>query len=197
MIRRPDWEETFLLETISAGLRASCLKRRVGAILARDKRVVAKGYNGAPRKVETCLDVGECYYERLAWEDHLKGHGDFPMLKEARKQFCNAVHAEQNAVNQCGLTGVNPTGASLYTSNFPCPGCVKNAIIPNKIVEVVVWKPFLSDLTLTADELTVSKFWLGQAGIPIREISINPERLAEILGSFSTVGDKTKYVFKP
>ncbi len=197
MIERPDWEETFLLETISAGLRATCLKRKVGAILVRNKRVLAKGYNGAPPKVQTCLEVRECYYERLAWEDHCLGHGDFPMLKEARKQFCSAIHAEKNAINQCTTTGVVPVGASLYTTNFPCPGCVRDVIIPNHIAEIVVWKPFLTDLTLTADELRVSNFWLGQAKIPTREINITPERLAEILSSFSAVGDKTEYVFKP
>ncbi len=196
-IERPSWEEAFLLDIIGGGLRSTCLKRKVCAGLVKDKRVLARGYNGAPPGVETCLQTGECYYERLAWEDHCKGHGEFLILKEARKQFCNAIHAEKNAFNQCTQTGVIPIGASLYTTNFPCPGCVRDVIIPNKIAEVVVWKPFLSNVTLTADELTVSNFWLRQAQIPIRTISITDKRLTELLSLFSSVGDRIEYVFHP
>lgn len=195
MVERPGWEEMFLLEVMLTGLRSTCLKRKVGAALVREKRVLAKGYNGAPPGVETCLETSRCYYEHLAWEDHKKGHGDFELLKEARKQFCNAVHAEKNAINQCTQTGVIPKGASLYTTNFPCPGCVKDVVIPNGIAEIVVWKPFLSNVSLTADELSVSNFWLEQAKIPTRNIDMTEERLKELLSLLPTVGDRMGYVF--
>jgi dCMP deaminase len=187
----------FILAFLVPGSRSTCLKSQVGAALVRNKRVLAKGYNGAPPNVQTCLETKQCYYEHLAWQDHKNGHGDFELLKEARKQFCNAVHAEKNAINQCTQTGVIPMGASLYTTNFPCPGCVKDVIIPNGILEIVVWKPYLSTISLTADELRVSNYWLEQAKISIRTITMSDERLNELFSLFSQVGDRMSYVFQP
>ena len=120
MSQRPSWEEIFMINAIIAGIRSSCLKRQVGAVLIKDKRVIASGYNGAPPGVETCLDVGECFYEALAHKDSTNGNGlgTFEILREERKIFCSAVHAEKNAINQCSIYGMSAVGEVLYITKL-------------------------------------------------------------------------------
>ena len=197
MSQRPSWEEIFMINAIIAGIRSSCLKRQVGAVLIKDKRVIASGYNGAPPGVETCLDVGECFYEALAHKDSTNGNGlgTFEILREERKIFCSAVHAEKNAINQCSIYGMSAVGAVLYITNFPCPGCVRDIIIPNRIKHLVVWKEYLQNKLLTHDEYSLSKHWLGQVGIGITKLDLSPERVKEIFGMALTVGNRLSYRF--
>ena len=194
---RPTWKESHMLTAIKAATRTSCLKRGVGAVLVLNKREIASGYNGAPSGMETCLDTGDCFYERIAWEDSLKGHGPFELLKEARKISCIANHAESNAVQQCTDTGVSPRGATLIITNFPCPRCVIREIIPNKLEKVIVWKDYLANPALTADELTISTRLLESVGIPIEKMHLSEARIRQIGEMYHRVGDKTEYVFKP
>lgn len=196
-IKRPSWDEMFMIHAIMAAVRSSCLVRSVGAVLVKEKRVIASGYNGAPPDVESCLDRGECFYQRLAYEDSLKGHGDFLILKEERKSSCNAIHAEKNAINQCSIHGISTVGSVLYSTNFPCPGCVRDAIIPNRIEKVVVWKEYLSNKLLTLDEYSLSKFWLQQAGIKICKMNMERSRVQEISALALMVGDRSEYKFDP
>lgn len=197
MIQRPSWDESFMLHAILSATRGSCLVRRVGAVLVRDKRIIASGYNGAAPNVETCLDTQVCFYQDLAYQDSLKGQGDFKVLKEERKQFCPAVHAEQNAVNQCSRMGVRAEGSHLYTTNFPCPGCVRNAIISNGITGITVWKDYLQNPLLTMDEYGVSKSWLAQAGISVKKMELSKLRIEEIVTLALSVGDRLEYQFVP
>lgn len=193
---RPEWDESFMIQAILAATRASCLVRHVGAALVKEKRVIASGYNGAPPDVETCLDKGACFYQNLAYEDSLKGLGTFEVLKEQRKEFCSAIHAEKNAINQCTKHGVSPQGAELYITNFPCPGCVRDAIIPNQIKSIVVWKEYLKNPLLTMDEYEVSNFWLRQAGVKVRKLDLRKERINEIFSQALSVGERTSYRFE-
>ncbi len=112
---RPSWDEYFLQLARQAATRSTCLRRQVGAILARDKRILATGYNGAPRGVEHCLDVG-CLRDEL----------DIPSGE--RHELCRAIHAEQNAIIQAALHGVAIEGATLYTTLHPCILCAKMLI---------------------------------------------------------------------
>jgi dCMP deaminase len=187
-----------MLTAIKAGARTSCLKRGVGAVLVRNKRDLVSGYNGAPAKAKNCLiDYQECFYERLAWEDHQKGHGPFELLKEARKIFCIARHAEGNAIQQCIDTGVSPKGATLFVTNFPCPRCVLEYIIPNELAGVIVWKDYLKNPLLTEDEYSLSKRHLDEHGILIEKFELTAQRIDEINALYHMVGNKTSYVFKP
>lgn len=195
MIRRPSWEETFMFNAILAGVRSSCIVRGVGAVLVRDKRIIASGYNGAPPNVTSCLDTGVCFYQELAHQDSEKGLGTFEILKEERKSFCNAVHAEKNAVNQCSLNGVSAAGSILYSTNHPCPGCVRDVIIPNRIVKVVVWKEYLQNKLLTHDEYSLANFWLQQAGIAVCKMDLSKERMQEIFSLTLQVGNRSSYKF--
>lgn len=194
---RPSWDELFMMQAILMATRSSCLVRHVGAALVRDKRVIASAYNGAPPQIETCLQTGVCFYQNLAHKDSEKGLGYYAVLKEQRKEFCNIIHAERNAYAQCSRFGIRAEGCSLYITNFPCPGCTRDVIIPNGTAEVVVWKGYLENKLLTMDEYSVSKFWLEQAKIQVRKLELPKERLAEIFQQALNVGDRTDYEFQP
>ena len=112
---RPTWDEYFLQLARQAATRSTCLRRQVGAVLVRDRRVLATGYNGAPRGVSHCLDVG-CLREQL----------DIPSGERA--ELCRAIHAEQNAIIQAALHGVAIEDATLYTTVQPCVLCAKMLI---------------------------------------------------------------------
>lgn len=194
-IKRPEFEEMFMLHAIIAAVRSSCLVRRVGAVLVKDKRIIASGYNGAPPEVVTCLEKNECFYQRLAHDDAERGLGKFEILKEERKAFCSAIHAEKNALNQCSVHGVSAIGSVLYSTNFPCPGCVRDSIIPNRVAKVVVWKGYLQNKLLTHDEYSLSNYWLGQAGVKICKMDLSHQRIQEIFSLALLVGDRTDYRF--
>ena len=113
--RRPSWDEYFLQLARQAATRSTCLRRQVGAVLVRDKRLLATGYNGAPRGTAHCLDIG-CLREQLG------------IPSGERQELCRAIHAEQNAIVQAALHGVGIEGATLYTTLHPCILCAKMLI---------------------------------------------------------------------
>ena len=112
---RPSWDEYFLQLARQAATRSTCLRREVGAVLVRDRRVLATGYNGAPRGVAHCLDVG-CLRDELG------------IPSGERAELCRAIHAEQNAIIQAAIHGVAIEGATLYTTLQPCVLCAKMLI---------------------------------------------------------------------
>lgn len=194
--QRPSWDEMFMLHAILAAVRSSCLVRRCGAVIVKEKRVIASGYNGAPPGVETCLKTGVCYYQDLAFQDSEKGIGRYEDLKEQRKEFCIVVHAEKNAIAQCSVHGVSAVGSSMYITNFPCPGCVRDAIIPNKIAKIFIWKDYLRNILLTKDEYSVSMDMLNQVGIEVVKLELVQERAMEIFQESLRGGDRLEYRFQ-
>ena len=112
---RPSWHENFLQLARQAATRSTCLRRQVGAVLVRDKRLLATGYNGAPRNTAHCLDVG-CLREQMG------------IPSGERQELCRAIHAEQNAIIQAAVHGVAIEGATLYTTLQPCVLCAKMLI---------------------------------------------------------------------
>jgi dCMP deaminase len=113
--RRPSWDEYFLQLATQAATRSTCLRRQVGAVLVRDKRVLATGYNGSPRGTSHCLDVG-CLREQLG------------IPSGERHELCRAIHAEQNAIIQASVHGVAIDDAILYCTHHPCILCAKMLI---------------------------------------------------------------------
>ncbi len=95
--------------------RSTCLRRRVGAILVLEKRILATGYNGAPEGLQHCLDIG-CLRERLK------------IPSGQRHELCRALHAEQNVLIQAARYGIAVAGAELYCTNLPCIICTKMLI---------------------------------------------------------------------
>lgn len=112
---RPSWTEYFMEIAKLVATRSTCLRRQVGAVLVRDKRILSTGYNGAPSGVDHCLDVG-CLREQLG------------IPSGQRHELCRAVHAEQNAIIQAALHGVSTKGAILYCTTQPCVLCAKMLI---------------------------------------------------------------------
>ena len=117
---RPSWDQYFLHMAELAASRSTCPRRQVGAVLVRDHRVIATGYNGSLRGQPHCADAG-C----LMVGGHCK----------------RTVHAELNALLQCALHGVRSAGASLYTTSFPCLDCAK-AVVQAGIAAVYYRDPY-------------------------------------------------------
>jgi len=95
--------------------RSTCLRRRVGALLVRDKRILTTGYNGAPANIPHCEDVG-CLRDELG------------IPSGERQELCRGLHAEQNAIIQAALHGVTTRGSVLYCTTQPCITCAKMLI---------------------------------------------------------------------
>jgi len=114
-MERPSWDEYFLRITTEVARRSTCLRRQVGAILVMDKRILATGYNGAPRNVEHCETAG-C----------LRSENNVPSGE--RHELCRGLHAEMNAFMQAASFGVRSEGATLYATVYPCSLCAKMAI---------------------------------------------------------------------
>ena len=94
--------------------RATCLRRRVGAILVKDRRILATGYNGPPKGIEHCGDRPEgCLRDKLN------------VPSGERHEISRAVHAEQNTIIQAAVSGVSIEGSTLYSTNHPCILCTK------------------------------------------------------------------------
>ena len=104
MEKRIPWDQYFMLQAVLLSLRSTCTRLSVGAILVRDQRMIAGGYNGSVSGDKHCIDDG-CYM--------VDGH------------FLRTIHAEMNAVLQCAKFGIPTDGAELYVTDFPCLQCTK------------------------------------------------------------------------
>lgn len=116
---KPDKDTYMLLLAFAARTRADCLGRRVGAVLARDGRVLSTGYNGTPFGMPNC-STGGCY--RCS-----QRHGD-PSKQGGSYDVCLCVHAEQNALLTAARYGQQTMGSTLITTLQPCFGCLKQML---------------------------------------------------------------------
>ena len=148
MNARPSWDEYFLDMARVIASRSTCLRRSVGALLVRDKRILATGYNGAPTNLPHCAEVG-CRREQLG------------IASGERQEICRGLHAEQNAIIQGALHGVSVRGSVLYCTTQPCAICAKMLI--NAGIERIVYE---GDY---ADQLSLEM--LQQAGVQLVHIS--------------------------
>lgn len=121
---RPSWDEYFLEMAGLVSKRSTCLRRKVGAVLVKDKRILATGYNGAPSGLDHCLDIG-CIRDKLK------------IPSGERHELCRGLHAEQNALLQAALYGLGSKGSILYITNQPCVICAK-MLINAGIKEIVI-----------------------------------------------------------
>ncbi len=145
---RPTWDSYFLEITQVVASRSTCLRRQVGALIIRDKRILATGYNGAPSGLAHCRETG-CLREARG------------IPSGERHELCRALHAEQNAMLQAAMYGVPIQGATLYCTTHPCVMCVK-MLINAGMKEVVVLDAYPDRL---AAEL------LAEAGILVRSLA--------------------------
>ncbi len=142
---RPSWDEYFMQMAELTAQRSTCLRRHVGAVIVKDRHIVATGYNGAPRGIAHCDEKGGCLRQKLG------------VPSGQRHELCRALHAEQNAIIQAATLGQSIEGATIYVTNQPCVICAK-MIINAGIKRIVVKEGY-------PDELAVEI--LDEAGLAI------------------------------
>jgi len=114
-MERLSWDDYFMEITRLVAKRSTCIRRHVGAIIVRDKRILATGYNGAPRGLPHCLETG-CLREKLG------------IPSGQNQELCRGLHGEQNAIIQAALSGVSIENSQIYTVTQPCVVCAKMII---------------------------------------------------------------------
>ncbi|HPB17968.1 MAG TPA: cytidine/deoxycytidylate deaminase family protein [Clostridia bacterium] len=143
-MERPSWDEYFMQVVHLVKTRSTCLRRKVGAVIVKDKRILATGYNGAPVGCRHCEETG-CLRQKLN------------VPSGERHELCRAIHAEQNAIVQAAKAGTSIDGSTIYVSAQPCVICAK-LLINSGIIRIV----FEGDYP---DEL--SKELLDESGIEL------------------------------
>ena len=139
---RPSWEEYFVQVMDAVALRGSCDRGRSGAVIVKDKRILATGYVGAPSGLPTCEDEGHEMIKRfemtqLEWELEEDGKSVTEIKNHYFSTHCiKTCHAELNAILNCARNGVPTIGATIYCSMTPCVNCCM-AIIQAGIIEVI------------------------------------------------------------
>jgi len=123
MIERVSWDEYFMGICEEVAERTTCLRRRVGALLVKNNHILSTGYNGASSGEFHCLDIG-CRRKQLGYPT---GEG---------YHVCRGVHAEQNAIIQCSIHGIQTTGSTLYCTAKPCYICAK-MLVNARVIRVV------------------------------------------------------------
>ena len=142
---RPSWDEYFMTLANQVATRTTCLRRGVGAVIVKDRRILATGYNGVPTGL---AEVG-CLRQQLG------------VPSGQRHEICRGLHAEQNAIIQAARYGINIDGASIYINTQPCVVCAK-MLINAGICEIVYQNPYPDELAM---EL------LAESGITLRVFS--------------------------
>jgi len=150
---RPSWDEYFMSIADQVAGRATCVRRSIGAVLVKDKRILATGYNGVPTGIAHCDEVG-CLREQLG------------IPSGTQHELCRGIHAEQNAVIQAARHGIPIDGAVAYCTHQPCVLCAK-ILINSGITAIVYREPYPDQL---------SQDMLEEAGIPLRCLAGGAER---------------------
>jgi dCMP deaminase len=112
---RPDWDSYFMAIASVVATRSTCLRRKVGAVIVRERQIISTGYNGAPKGVPHCAEAG-CLRERLG------------IPSGERHEICRGAHAEINAIAQAAANGSITAGADMYCTHEPCSFCTKAMI---------------------------------------------------------------------
>lgn len=144
MDTRPDWDQYFMTIAGQVATRSTCMRRKVGAVLVKDKRILATGYNGAPRGMAHCAEIG-C----------MRNEQGIPSGE--RHEICRALHAEMNALLQAATYGIRVEGAVIYCTTQPCSLCAK------MLINTGVQRIFIKDGY--PDEL--ARTMLAEAGVEI------------------------------
>ena len=143
---RPNWDEYFMQIVRLVSQRSTCLRRQVGAIIVKDKRILSTGYNGAPAGLKHCREAG-CVREQQN------------VPSGQRHELCRGLHGEQNAIIQAALYGVSIKESTLYSTHLPCSLCAK-MLVNAGIKEIIYSDGYADELSLLI---------LNEAGIPLRK----------------------------
>ena len=131
---RPSWDEYFMEMAQVAEKRSTCIRRSVGAVIVKDNRIMATGYNGVPTGIVHC-GVRGCLRDQLK------------VPSGERHELCRGLHAEQNAIIQAAHLGQSIAGGTLYCTNQPCVICAK-MIINAGIKRIVIKEGYPDKLAL-------------------------------------------------
>jgi dCMP deaminase len=113
MRNRPTWHQYFMTITREVAERSTCLRAKVGAVIVRDKNILATGYNGSPAGLPHCLDVGCLIYRSTTPSG------------EIEENCFRTIHAEINAIAQAAKNGAGIRDADIYITHTPCIHCFK------------------------------------------------------------------------
>ncbi len=144
---RPSWETYFMDIAVLVAKRSTCLRRSVGSVIVKDKRILSTGYNGAPVGIRHCIETG-CLREKLN------------VPSGERHELCRGIHAEQNAIIQAAFHGVSIKDAMLFCTNLPCSICAK--MIINAGIKKIFFQSGYAD--------PMSEEMLGEANVEIIKI---------------------------
>jgi dCMP deaminase len=126
---RPSWDEYFMTITRQVAERSTCLRAKVGAVIVRDRSILATGYNGSPAGLPHCLDAG-CLIYRSQTPDGGTEENCF-----------RTIHAEINAIAQAAKNGAAIRGGSIYVTHTPCIHCFK-VLINTGITRICYARPY-------------------------------------------------------
>ena len=132
---RPSWDDYFMNLAKLVATRTTCLRHAVGAVLVNEKRILATGYNGSPRGLAHCLEIG-CLRDKLK------------IPSGTRAEICRAVHAEQNAIIQCAVYGISSENSTIYVTHQPCSVCSK-ILISAGVKRIVYETPYPDEFAQT------------------------------------------------
>ncbi len=132
---RPSWDEYFMDIVEVVKTRSTCIRRQVGAVIVKDNRILASGYNGAPSGCRHCEDIG-CLRQQMG------------IPSGQRHELCRAIHAEQNAIVQAAASGTCIKGATVYCTTQPCVLCAK-MMINAGIVRIVYRGSYPDELSMS------------------------------------------------
>ena len=133
-MNRPSWDEYFMRICLDVASRATCVRRKVGAVIVKDKRILTTGYNGAPAGITHCT-ADTC----------LRTLNNVPSGE--KHELCRGLHAEQNAIIQAALHGVSINDAVIYITNQPCSICTK-MLINSGIKKIIYKEPYNDKLAM-------------------------------------------------
>jgi len=145
--KRPEWKEYFIGIARLVSKRSTCIRRKVGAVIVRDKRILATGYNGAPTGLSHCEKTG-CIREKMQ------------VPSGQRHELCRGLHAEQNAIIQAAYHGISIRGSILFCTTLPCSICLK-MLINSGIREIIYEEGYPDDLTealLEESDIQLTKY---------------------------------------
>jgi dCMP deaminase len=153
---RPSWDEYFLMMAKLAATRSTCLAFPVGAVIVKNRQVLATGYNGSPSGSVHCTTQGFCYPGLTSCDSS----SSLPS---------RAVHAEANAIAQAAKHGISTQGASIYITLEPCLSCLK-LVISAGITEVYYETDFNS-----GDKVLVRDSFVDEGLVSFKKINLSPE----------------------
>jgi dCMP deaminase len=152
---RLSWDEYFMKMAFLVAERSTCLRHHVGALVVKERKVLATGYNGAASGIKDCTETG-CIRDRLK------------IKSGEHQEICSAIHAEQNAIIQCALHSGQISGSTLYCTHSPCIICAK-MIANAKISTVICCHAYAEDAFLKLFE----EAGIGYRSMPIPGLNIS------------------------